>query len=150
VPTFEAERYIEAPRERTWGVVSDAANLANHAPNLSETEVLGGTGKGMVRRCYNNRGSGWNETCTLWRPGHRYTMEVDTSDYPYPLTQMRGTWEVRDQGEGTLLRLRYDYEMKYGPLGSVLAVLMRPAFARTCRKMLDNYERDALGAPAPA
>jgi hypothetical protein len=141
VPTFEAERYVQATREHAWEVVSDAANLGDHAPNLSKTEVLGGFGEGMVRRCYNKGGSGWNETCTLWQPGHRYTMEVDTSDYPYPLSQMLGTWEVKDHGSGALIRLRYDYEMQYGLFGAVLAALLRPAFARTCQRMLDSYER---------
>jgi uncharacterized protein YndB with AHSA1/START domain len=144
MPTFEITRHIDAPRESVWEVVSDAANLADHAPNLSKTEVLAGTGEGMVRRCYNKGGAGWNETCTVWQPGERYTMEVDTSVYPYPLSRMKGTCEVRDQDQGTLLRLRYDYEVKYGPVGSVLAVLLRPSFARTCRKMLDNYERAAF------
>ena len=141
MPTFEAERVVHTTRERAWEVVSDAANLGDHAPNLSKTEVLDGFGEGMVRRCYNIAGSGWNETCTLWQPGHRYTMEVDTSDYPYPLSQMQGTWEVKDHGGGALIRLRYRYEMKYGLVGAVLAALLRPAFARTCRKILDSYER---------
>jgi ribosome-associated toxin RatA of RatAB toxin-antitoxin module len=148
VATFEVERYVEASRERVWEVVSDAANLADHAPNLSKSAVLAGEGEGMVRRCYNAGGDGWNETCTVWRPGHSYTMEVDTSDYPYPLSQMKGTWEVREHGDGALIRLRYDYVMKYGPVGAVLANLLRPTFARTCRRMLDSYERAALAARA--
>lgn len=148
--TFEAQRYVEASRERAWEIVSDAANLAVHAPNLSKTEVVAGEGEGMVRRCYNAGGGGWNETCTLWQPGSRYTMEVDTSDYPHPLSQMKGTWEVREHGDGALIRLRYEYVMKYGPLGAVLATLLRPAFSRTCRRMLDSYERAVLDTPAPA
>ena len=141
VPTFEAERYVHTTRERAWEVVSDVANLGDHAPNLSKTEVLDGAGEGMVRRCYNKSGSGWNERCTLWQPGYRYMMEVDTSDYPYPLSKMRGTWEVKERSGGALIHLRYDYEMKHGPVGAVLAALMRPVFARACQKMLDSYER---------
>ena len=141
MPTFEAERYVHTTRERAWEVVSDVANLGDHAPNLSKTEVLDGAGEGMVRRCYNKSGSGWNERCTLWQPGYRYMMEVDTSDYPYPLSKMRGTWEVKERSGGALIHLRYDYEMKHGPVGAVLAALMRPVFARACQKMLDSYER---------
>jgi ribosome-associated toxin RatA of RatAB toxin-antitoxin module len=144
------ERYVEAGAERVWEVVSDAANLADHAPNLSKSEVIAGDGEGMVRRCYNSGGAGWSETCTLWQPGHRYTMEVDTSDYPYPLSQMRGTWEVRERGDGALIHLRYDYTVKYGPLGALLAILLRPTFRRTCRRMLDSYERAALATRAGA
>lgn len=148
MPTFETTRIVSTPRDRVWDVISDVAGLAAHAPNLSASEVLGGEGEGMVRRCYNRAGKGWSETCTLWEPGRRYTMQVDTSDYPYPLRMMQGTWAVEDAQAGTRIRLRYDYELKYGLAGRALAVLMRPAFAHTCPKMLDNYEA-ALGLRAP-
>jgi hypothetical protein len=125
--------------------------LAAHAPNLSATEVVEGEGVGMVRRCYNHAGDGWSETCTLWEPGHRYTMEVDTSAYPYPLREMRGMWAVEDDPRGTRIRLRYDYDLKYGFAGRVLGMLMRPAFVRTCRRMLDSYEAAlGLGTTPPA
>ena len=122
--TFEAERVVAAPRDRVWEVVSDVARLAAHAPNLSASEVVEGSGEGMV--------------------GRRYTLEVDTSDYPYPMRQMRGTWAVEDDPGGTRIHLRYEFEPKYGLAGRALAVLMRPVFALTCRKMLDSYEQ-ALG-----
>jgi ribosome-associated toxin RatA of RatAB toxin-antitoxin module len=147
MPTFEATRVVAAPRGRVWEVISDVAGLGAHAPNLSASEVVEGEGEGMVRRCYNNAGDGWSETCTLWVPGQRYTMEVDTSDYPYPLRAMRGTWAVEDDSGGTRIHLRYEYEPKYGIAGRVLALLMRPVFARTCRRMLDSYEA-ALGLRA--
>ena len=143
VATFEAERVVAAPRDRVWEVVSDVAGLAAHAPNLSAS-VVEGSGEGMARRCRNNGGQGWSETCTLWQPGQRYTMEVDTSDYPYPMRQMRGTWAVENDPGGTRIHVRYEFEPKYGLAGRALAVLMRPLFARTCRKMLDSYEQ-ALG-----
>jgi ribosome-associated toxin RatA of RatAB toxin-antitoxin module len=145
--TFEAERVVAAPRDRVWEVVSDVAGLAAHAPNLSASEVVDGSGEGMVRRCYNNGGRGWSETCILWQPGRRYTMEVDTSDYPYPVRQMRGTWAVEDDPGGARIHVRYEFEPKYGLAGRALAVLMRPVFALTCRKTLDSYEQ-ALGLRA--
>jgi ribosome-associated toxin RatA of RatAB toxin-antitoxin module len=144
MPTLEATRVVAAPRDHVWHVISDVAGLAEHAPNLSASEVVAGDGKGMIRRCYNHAGEGWSETCTLWEPGHRYTMEVDTSDYPYPLLAMRGTWAVEDHQDGARIRLRYDYQPKYRLAGRVLASLMRPVFARACRQMLDSYEA-ALG-----
>ena len=139
--TFQIERRIDAPRAQAWEVLSDLDSWGGHAPNLSRTEVIEGAAEGAVRRCYNNSGKGWSETCTLWQPGQRYTMEVDTSDYPYPMRQMRGTWAVENDPGGTRIHLRYEFEPKYGLAGRALAVLMRPVFARTCRKMLDSYEQ---------
>ncbi|HEU4735753.1 MAG TPA: hypothetical protein VFS48_01845 [Solirubrobacterales bacterium] len=52
----------------------------------------------MQRRCFDSRGRGWDEVCTLWEEGHRYSMRVRTETYPFALRQMfrrfSGTWEV--------------------------------------------------------
>jgi hypothetical protein len=42
----------------------------------------------MLRRCYDGRGRGWDEVCTLWEEGRRYQMRVRTETYPFPLRQM--------------------------------------------------------------
>jgi hypothetical protein len=138
--TFEVERYIDVPRADTWEVLSDLDGWGFHAPNLSKTEVIEGAAEGAVRRCYNNAGKGWTETCTVWQPGRRYVMEVDTSDYPYPVRLMRGTFSVDDEGTGSRVKLRFDYQFKLGPLGRVAGVLVRTVFGRTCRRLLASIE----------
>jgi hypothetical protein len=69
VQTFEMERHITAPRAVAWAVLSDLDGWGEHAPNLSKTEVVEGQAEGAVRRCYNNAGKAWNETCSLWEAG---------------------------------------------------------------------------------
>ena len=141
---YETTRKVNAPRSDAWAVLSDLNGWGDHAPNLSKTEVVAGSAEGAIRRCYNNAGKGWNETCTLWQPGRRYVMDVDTSDYPYPLDIMRGTFDVDDAGGGSIIRLRFDYKVKGGSAGRVLGVLMRPVFARTCKRLLDSLEEAAV------
>jgi len=141
---YETTRKVNAPRSDAWAVLSDLNGWGDHAPNLSKTEVVAGSAEGAIRRCYNNAGKGWNETCTLWQPGRRYVMDVDTSDYPYPLSIMRGTFDVDDAGKGSIIRLRFDYKVKGGPAGRVLGLLLRPVFARTCKRLLDSLEEAAV------
>jgi ribosome-associated toxin RatA of RatAB toxin-antitoxin module len=143
VQTFETERHIKAPRAVAWAVLSDLDRWGQHAPNLSKTEVVAGEAEGAVRRCYNNAGKGWSETCTLWQPGRRYIMEVDTSDYPYPMSLMRGTFSVDDEGGGSRVKLRFDYRFKYGVLGRLMGAISRPMFGRTCKRLLDSIELEA-------
>ena len=153
--TFEMARHINTPRAVAWAVLSDLDRWERHAPNLSKTEVVAGEAEGAVRRCYNNAGKGWTETCTLWQPGRLYVMEVDTSDYPYPMALMRGTFSVDDDERGSLVKLRFDYQFKHGALGRVAGALSRPVFGRTCKRVLDSIEREATAAavedvePAP-
>ena len=71
-------------------------------------------------------------------------MEVDTSDYPYPMDLMRGTFSVDDEGRASSVALRFDYQFKYRILGRVVGAMARPMFGRTCRRLLDSLEAEAV------
>ena len=140
---FETRRYVEAPRELVWEVIFDVELFGEVARNLKSADRVSGEGVGMRRRCYNIKGQGLSETCGLWEEGRRYSMEVDTSDYPYPLEKMQGTWGVEETSGGTIITMRYDYRFKYGVLGSLLdRLLARRSFAPVCEKILDNWEQE--------
>ncbi len=95
----------------------------------------------MRRRCFDHRGRGWSETCTLWEEGRRYSMQADTADYPYPLKKMQGTWAVEDIPGGTLIKMRFEYEPKYGLIGKIMdRLVIRRAFQDLCAKLLINWE----------
>ena len=139
---YEIERRVAAPPDVAWPVVADVVGYADVAPNLSRAEVLEGEGAGMRRRCWDTRGRGWNETCTVWEEGRRYSFSVDTSDYPYPFARMAGTWSVDDAAGGSVIRMLFDYEPKYGPLGRLAdRLFVRGKFEAVSRKLLDNWER---------
>ena len=141
--TFQIERHLDAPRAGAWEVLSDLDGWGAHAPNLSKTEVVEGAAEGAVRRCHNNAGKGWTETCTLWQPGRRYVMEVDTSDYPFPLEVVRGTFSVVDDGPGSRVTLRFDYKFRYGIFGRILGATRPGARASDLYAVAADGYRDA-------
>ncbi len=74
-----------------WDVVSDMSAFGDAAPNLSKVEVLDGAGEGMQRRCFDSRGRGWDEVCTLWEGGGGIATRCGSATdetYPFPLRQM--------------------------------------------------------------
>lgn len=91
---------IVAPTDQVWLVITDHDLYGRLAPNLSAVQATGPDGPGLTRTCTSRNGQEWHETCTLWDNGHRYEVAVDTSSYPYPLTQMRGAWYVEPTGDG--------------------------------------------------
>lgn len=146
-------RQVEAPPDAAWGVVSDLAAFGDAAPGLSRVEVSDDFGQGMRRRCYDSRGRGWDEVCTLWEEGRRYEMRVQTETYPFPLRQMfrafQGAWEVEPAGEGALVSMRYEVEPS--ALGMLLWPVIRFTFKRQCEQLLDNWQRriEAQATTAP-
>lgn len=143
-------RQVEGPPETAWQVVSDLEGFGEAAPGLSRVEVSEGSGEGTRRRCYDSRGRGWDEDCTLWEEGRRYAMRVRTETYPFPLRQMfrgfRGAWEVEPTPGGALVRMRYEVEPT--TLGLLLWPAIRVTFARQCEQLLDNWQRRIAAQPA--
>ena len=141
--TFKIEREVSAPANLVWQVISDVVGYADIAPNLSKAEIISGQGQGMQRRCWDTRGGTWAEQCVLWEEGRRYSMEVDTSDYPYPFAKMQGTWGLTEGTQGVQIQMEFDYTPKYGPLGWMMdKVYIKPAFSRICEKLMDNWESE--------
>lgn len=142
--TLEFSRAVGVAPDLAWQVVSDVVGFGDVAPNLSRAEILEGRGEGMLRRCYDGRGRGWNEVCTLWDEGRRYEMRVRTETYPSPLRQMfrefRGAWEVEPAGGGSTVSMRYQVEPSV--LGRLLWRPIRRTFERQCELLLDNWQRE--------
>lgn len=143
---FYIEREINAPRDILWKVITDHQLYGEAASNLSKVEVVKGDGEGMHRRCYNEKGEGWNETCILWQEGHIYSFDVDTSDYPYPLSKMQGTWGIKKDGDKHKAYLRFDYEVKYGFIGKIMLNMFanEKVWTDICNGILDRWEERAL------
>jgi Polyketide cyclase / dehydrase and lipid transport len=145
MPSFVADRVVQTPANLVWAVVADLAGYARIAPGLSHVEILGGDREGLRRRCYDARGRGWNEVCTLWEPGHRYQMRVDTTSYPFPLRQLlrafQGTWSVDPVPGGTRITVRFDAQPRLGLLGRLALRTMGGKAHRDLTQLLNNYEQ---------
>ncbi|MDP3278268.1 MAG: SRPBCC family protein [Deltaproteobacteria bacterium] len=114
---YALSRTVAASPERAWRVVSDVAGYAQVAATLHRSEIVSGSGLGMVRKCEDTQGVCWTETCTRWEEGAAYAFEVDTRapGYPLPLASMRGDFEVAPgAGGGAVVRVAFGFEPKGG------------------------------------
>lgn len=138
---LRTSREVDADPARAWAVISDHEGYADVADNLSKVELLGGSGMGMKRRCYDTRGRGWNERCVQWEEGRRYSFVVDTTapDYPYPIAELQGTWGIEPAGARTRIVMEFRVRPKRGVLGSILTRAMVGPFERTCDQLLTNW-----------
>ncbi|NDJ55253.1 MAG: SRPBCC family protein [Chloroflexi bacterium] len=140
--TLHAERTIQAPTDIIWDVISDVERYAEYAPNLSRA-VKVGDGQTPSRRCWDTQGRGWNEACVLWEEGKQYSYVIDTSDYPYPFVQMKGTWGMDPQADTVRVWMRFDYTPK-GPalLYPLVQNRIKRVFAPVIEELLDNWEAE--------
>jgi hypothetical protein len=145
-----ASRVIAVPPKVAWRVMSDHAGYAEVADNLSKVEVLSGHGLGMTRRCYDTRGRGWSETCTLWQEGQAYAFAVGTNaaDYRYPLRELEGLWRVESVEQGSRVTLEFLARPKWGLFGRLMLRLFVGPAERICLRLLDRWEARMLSEAA--
>lgn len=142
MPVVRVERSVDAPRDAAWAALADPAAIGEVAPNLRRATTEG-EGEGMRRRCWDTDGRGWDETCTAWVEGERYTFEVDTATSESPVHRLfdgfAGTFGVADRQGGATVWVEFDLEPRFGPLGALLVRLARPMVRRGAGAMLDEW-----------
>ena len=163
---YAIERTVNGSADRAWRVVSDVARFAEVAGTLHRSEIVSGSGAGMVRRCEDTHGVCWLETCTRWEEGRAYAFEVNTivPGYPLPLKTMRGDFEVDSvNGARSMIRVRFTFVAKGGwPTELLLAlvfatrgdILVGDILARWSQRIesLEDHarlHRDSPGGAAP-
>jgi hypothetical protein len=148
IEVANVHRDIDADIDQAWAVVTNHELYGRLAPNLGSVHATAPNGPGLTRTCSNQRGEEWRETCTLWNdePGneHRFDVNVDTSNYPYPLALMQGSWWVRpsaDNAGNVTVGMDFRYQPPATLKGRLFAVAMQAGFPPVLRKILKGWSR---------
>lgn len=140
--TLEVERIIDAPVDVIWEVISDVERYAEYAPNLSKA-IKTGEGTTPGRRCWDTQGRSWDEACVLWDEGHEYSYIIDTTSYPYPFIQMKGTWGLEEMTDGIRVYMCFNYTPSQSLLlGWISHQVARRAFAPVIDELFNNWETE--------
>ncbi|MCY6381157.1 SRPBCC family protein [Hoeflea prorocentri] len=131
----------KAAPDRVWSVMSDQEAYADVADNISRVEVLSGAGADLRRRCYDKKGRGWNETCTMWEQGKGFAFRVHTEaeDYPYPFAELSGVWTLSPVTGGTEIRMVFDVTAKPGFLNGLMLKMAAGPFSTICDRLIVNW-----------
>ncbi len=129
-------RFVAAPPERVWEVVTDLENAVGVLSGVTAVERLDG-GEGFAV------GTRWRETRTMFGreatevmevtaidPGRAYTVAADGRGARY-----RSTVSVTPAGEGSTLAMTFGAEPR-GVVGKILAATIGRLFAGPTRKAL--------------
>lgn len=118
---------INAPAKDVWAVLSDFGGIHNYMSGIVDVRLLTSEGQdvGAVRHCDLEGKPGKNfmvERVTTWEPGKRLAFAIDRSNAPMAAATV--TWDLVDQGAQTELRVNFEYEPKYGPMGWLMDKMM--------------------------
>lgn len=134
--------------EQLWPVMTDHELYAKLALNLKAAEGLTPNGHGFQRTCTDTLGRTWSETCTLWDPGRRFDVNVDTSDYPYPLQLIQGSWRVDPAvSSGSTIGMTFAIQPQPGLFGRLFVPTMHLFFKPILRRITKGWQEAASRQP---
>jgi CBS domain-containing protein len=137
--TLEIDKRVKGDLETIWKIITDAESFSETAPEIVRVEQLSGEGLGMVRRIHHSSGRSWEEECKEWEPQLHYTMQIQTDNYPLPVSYLRRITSMEQKQKNVVIKFRYEYTPKYGPLGYFLDKhQIRPILKIFSRQMIDN------------
>jgi hypothetical protein len=152
-PATEAIRVeVRSSLERAalWASVSDHELFGRLAGNLDRVEVVSGTGTDLVRRCVAKGGRDWYETCSIYDEGHRQAVEVDTGNYPYPLSYVGALSYVEEgDADGRRIGIVFQLRARRG-LGGQAMVLAMHASRPLVHRIVRGWVAVAATRPAVA
>lgn len=141
---------VPASAEALWPVMIDHELYAKLARNLGGATAVTENGPGLVRHCSDTNGKTWSESCTLWDPGRRFSVNVhtDAADYPYPLAMMQGSWGVAPTGRpGTSeVTMAFAFQPTPGVKGAIMALGMNATIRPILRRIARGWKRAATSS----
>ncbi len=115
---------ISAPPEKVWSVLASLESLDQYDPGIKKSEIVSPSkeGAGSTRRCDLTPGGWLKEQVADWNPHHSISFEL--LECTLPVRRLKHSYTLTQDGGGTLVRQRMEYELKFGPLGKVMDALM--------------------------
>ena len=118
--SFTTSVRIEAPKERVWEVLSDLGSIYKWNPGIthSYTTSDAATGENAMRQCDLPDGGFLRERAFNWNEGEGFTINVyETS---LPMKESFVDFRATPEGDATVVKLKMDYKLKFGPVGALL------------------------------
>jgi ligand-binding SRPBCC domain-containing protein len=115
---------IEAPPDRVWDVLASLDALDKYDPGVSKAEIISAStdGIGAARRCDLAPGGWFKERVASWVPHE--TLSFELFECSLPVRRLKHSYRLTPDGNATLVHQRMEYELKLGPIGLLMDVLM--------------------------
>ena len=145
VEILEFTRSSSSSMVELWPIMTDHSLYGELALNLKAVQSITPDGPGFERACTDSLGRTWSETCTLWEGGRRFDIDVDISDYPYPLQVVQGSWRV-DPGQQSAsdIGMRFAIQPKPGLYGRLVVPSMHLTFTPILKRIAKGWQKTAI------
>ena len=115
---------IKAPAEKVWAVLGTLDALHKYDPGVRNSVILEGArdGVGASRQCDLAPGGWFRERVTDWTP--KSTLAFELYECTLPVKALRHRYDLRTEGDETVVSQHMEYELKFGPIGKLMDAVM--------------------------
>ncbi len=124
MPEITRQVKINTPKEKTWEILADFGAVSNWAPAVTESHITteAKRGVGAIRIFDHTRMGNIEEEIVAWEEGSSLSYDF-IKGLPMPMKSLNNTWSISAEGDGSVVTLTMDFQMKFGPLGALMAAL---------------------------
>ncbi len=149
---LEVSIHSSADPAKAWALLANFGAIDAFNPNLKRSYVVGDGpdhGNGAQRHCDLADGRNYiKERVIDWQDGRSYTVDFVESSMPFKRAHV--TLRVEPEAQGSRLTMALDYELKHGPLGRLMnLIVMRHVMKKTMMKLLKGLDDTAREHPFP-
>ena len=128
---IRSQAKIDAPVDKVWRTLADLGSIDKWNPGVAKSYATSEAtqGEGATRHCDLNTGNAQLEERAFdWREGKGFKIDIYKSSLP--LKRNIVSFEIEPSGDGTLANLTADYQLKYGPIGALMDILIGRRWAQ--------------------
>ncbi len=142
-------RTIAADKSAIWDILADFPNISrwNSGVTNSVSTSEATEGVGASRHCDLAPLGGLEETIREWEPGTKIAISIDSAK-KLPIKSGLASFSMTDAGDETSFEVSYDYQPRFGPLGSLLGPVLDKQFKKGFSGFLDDLETAAKAGAA--
>jgi ligand-binding SRPBCC domain-containing protein len=115
---------IDAPPDKVWSVLASLDALERYDPGVVKSEIVTSSqeGPGAARRCDLKPGGWFKERVAEWTPHESLSFEL--FECTLPVRRLKHSYTLTRDGSGTTVHQRMEYELKFGPIGKLMDLMM--------------------------
>ncbi|MDJ0752807.1 MAG: SRPBCC family protein [Ardenticatenaceae bacterium] len=126
--------WIDAPKEEVWATLADFGNIYQWNPNVTKSYLTTtqGEGTGTQRHCdLTLAGASVEERIVEWHDGEAMGIEIFDGQKTPPWRNAVATIKIREENGGTEVTGIFSYDMKFGPIGTLMnSMMVKPQFGK--------------------
>jgi len=141
---FDFVRRVPGAADLVWSRLRALDRIGEFYPELTEVRVE--DADGVTRRTCGIDESQWSEEVVVMNDAARELVlqfDLSAGRAPFPAMEMIGGWVVEPTGAGSRVHLWYEYTIRWGWIGEVLAAVMVTGFGRQLAPVVERIGRPA-------